>query len=64
VTNRLCVPFDLPVDSPYAYSLVYPRGRLERRKVKAFRDWLMAEIELETTRRKRTQKDSSDAKTK
>ncbi|MBC06827.1 transcriptional regulator GcvA [Thalassospira sp.] len=62
VTNRLTVPFDLPVDSPYAYSLVYPRGRLERRKVKAFRDWLMAEIKLETSRRKLNQKDSSYGK--
>ena len=52
VTNRLIVPFDLPVDSPYAYSLCYPDGRLERRKVRAFRNWLMAEIRLETERRK------------
>ena len=58
VTNRLTVPFDLPVDSPYAYSLCYPRGRLERRKVKAFRDWLMSEIKLDTARRKLTQKDA------
>lgn len=56
VTNRLTVPFDLPVDSPYAYSLCYPDGRLERRKVRAFRDWLMSEIALETTRRKTVQK--------
>jgi LysR family glycine cleavage system transcriptional activator len=58
VTNRLTVPFDLPIDSPYAYSLCYPRGRLERRKVRAFRDWLMSEINLETQRRKMAQKDA------
>ncbi|MBX2832089.1 MAG: transcriptional regulator GcvA [Rhodospirillales bacterium] len=56
VTNRLTVPFDLPIDSPYAYSLCYPQGRLERRKVRAFRNWLMAEIKLETERRKFSQK--------
>ncbi len=58
VTNRLMVPFDLPVDSPYAYSLCYPEGRLERRKVKAFRDWLMSEIKIETGKRKLVQKES------
>jgi LysR family glycine cleavage system transcriptional activator len=62
VTNRLTVPFDLPVDSPYAYSLCYPRGRLERRKVKAFRDWLMSEIKLETGRQKMAQKDRQNHK--
>ncbi|HAY48367.1 MULTISPECIES: LysR substrate-binding domain-containing protein [Thalassospira] len=56
VTNRLTVPFDLPVDSPYAYSLCYPEGRLERRKVRAFRNWLMGEIKIETERRKLAQK--------
>ncbi|WP_430473942.1 LysR substrate-binding domain-containing protein [Thalassospira lucentensis] len=54
VSNRLTVPFDLPVDSPYAYSLCYPKGRLERRKVRAFRNWLMGEIKIETERRKLT----------
>ncbi|MDG4721471.1 LysR substrate-binding domain-containing protein [Thalassospira aquimaris] len=58
VTNRLTVPFDLPVDSPYAYSLCYPQGRLERRKVRAFRNWLMGEIKIETERRKLAQKAS------
>ncbi|MDP2699000.1 LysR substrate-binding domain-containing protein [Thalassospira sp.] len=56
VTKRLMVPFDLPVDSPYAYSLCYPEGRLERRKVRAFRDWLMGEIRHEIEKRKLSQK--------
>ena len=51
LTKRLMVPFDLPIDSPYAYSLCYPEGRLERRKVRAFRDWLMGEIKLESDKR-------------
>lgn len=59
VTNRLTVPFDLPVDSPYAYSLCYPQGRLERRKVRAFRNWLMGEIKLETERRKLSQNEQN-----
>jgi LysR family glycine cleavage system transcriptional activator len=58
VTGRLTVPFDLPVDSPYAYSLCYPEGRLERRKVRSFRDWLMGEIRVETERRKQVQNSS------
>ncbi|MCC9620969.1 LysR substrate-binding domain-containing protein [Thalassospira sp. MA62] len=56
VTNRLTVPFDLPIDSPYAYSLCYPSGRLERRKVRAFRNWLMSEIKIETERQKLARK--------
>lgn len=42
-SGRLVRPFALRVASPRRYFLVYPEGRGERPKVKAFRDWVLAE---------------------
>ncbi len=41
--GRLARPFDLAVDIDGAYYIVCPPGALERPKVRAFRDWLVAE---------------------
>jgi LysR family glycine cleavage system transcriptional activator len=45
-TGRLVAPFDLEIPlRELAFWLVYPPDQAERPKVKAFRDWLFAEIE-------------------
>ncbi|TJX42260.1 MAG: transcriptional regulator, partial [Mesorhizobium sp.] len=36
--------FDLALKSAASYYVVYPEGALRQKKVKAFRDWLFAEI--------------------
>lgn len=41
--GRLVRPFELSLPAGFAYYVVYPPRALERPKVKAFRDWLMAE---------------------
>jgi len=41
--GRLVRPFALSLPAGFAYYLVYPPLALQRRNVKAFRDWLMAE---------------------
>jgi LysR family transcriptional regulator, glycine cleavage system transcriptional activator len=41
--GRLVKPFDLALATEWAYYLVYPPRALARRKVAAFRDWLLAE---------------------
>ena len=41
--GRLVRPFDLRLESDIAYHLVYPSRALNRPKVKAFRDFLLAE---------------------
>jgi len=41
--GRLVKPFDLSLPSDAAYYAVCPPRALERRRVKAFRDWLLAE---------------------
>jgi LysR family glycine cleavage system transcriptional activator len=35
------VPFDFKMSSEFAYYLVYPAEAIRRRKIKAFRDWLV-----------------------
>ena len=40
---RLVRPFDLSLPAEAAYYVVYPARALERPKVKAFRDWVLAE---------------------
>jgi LysR family glycine cleavage system transcriptional activator len=40
--GRLVVPFDVSIPSTFAYYVVMPQESLRRRKIKAFRDWLMA----------------------
>jgi len=42
--GRLVQPFVLSLPAPFAYYVVYPRKALERPKVKAFRDWLFAQV--------------------
>lgn len=43
--GRLVRPFDLDVDIEAAYHIVYPTDALDRPKVRAFRDWLLEEVE-------------------
>jgi LysR family transcriptional regulator, glycine cleavage system transcriptional activator len=42
--GRLVRPFALRMPAGLAYHLVYPPRALQRHKVKAFRDWLLAEV--------------------
>jgi LysR family glycine cleavage system transcriptional activator len=42
--GRLIQPFDLVGDDGHAYWLVYPTARRNVPKIKAFRDWILAEI--------------------
>ena len=42
--GRLVRPFEFKMPAGLAYYLVYPPRALQRKKVKAFRDWLFAEI--------------------
>jgi LysR family transcriptional regulator, glycine cleavage system transcriptional activator len=44
------MPFDYKLASDFAYYLVYPVDAIRRRKIKAFRDWLvpLAQTELST----------------
>jgi LysR family glycine cleavage system transcriptional activator len=41
--GRLVEPFDLRIPGDKAYYVVAPPGMLERPKIRAFRDWLLAE---------------------
>ncbi|HEU0097832.1 MAG TPA: LysR substrate-binding domain-containing protein [Allosphingosinicella sp.] len=45
--GRLVQPFDLVVVSGPALWLVYPEHKRNRAKIRAFRDWLLAEIAVE-----------------
>jgi LysR family glycine cleavage system transcriptional activator len=42
--GRLVKPFDIDMPMDYAYYVVTPETTAERPKVKAFREWLLAEI--------------------
>ena len=42
--GRLVKPFELALAAEWAYYVVYPLPALERPKVRAFRDWLLAEV--------------------
>jgi LysR family glycine cleavage system transcriptional activator len=42
--GRLIQPFDLVGDDGHAYWLVYPEARRNVPKIRAFRDWLLAEV--------------------
>ena len=42
--GRLIQPFDLVGDDGHAYWLVYPEGRRNVPKIRAFREWLLAEV--------------------
>ena len=45
--GRLVVPFEFKRSSDYAYYLVYPAEAIRRRKIKAFRDWVVSLVEAE-----------------
>ena len=45
--GRLVVPFEFKRSSEYAYYLVYPSEAIRRRKIKAFRDWVVSLAEVE-----------------
>ena len=45
--GRLVRPFEFKMPAGLAYYLVYPPRALQRKKVKAFRDWLFTEIAQE-----------------
>lgn len=47
--GRLVQPFDLTLKSRSKYYIVYPQGALRQRKVKAFRDWLLSEMDAGKT---------------
>jgi len=42
--GRLIQPFDLICDDGHSYWLVYPEARRNVPKIRAFRDWLLAEV--------------------
>jgi LysR family glycine cleavage system transcriptional activator len=44
-TGRLIMPFDLIGNDGHAYWLVYPESRRNLPKIRAFRDWMLAELE-------------------
>ena len=46
--GRLVVPFDFKMSSEFAYYAVYPAEAIRRRKIKAFRDWLITLAEVTT----------------
>ncbi len=41
--GRLVIPFEVPMPKDFAFYVVYPEGSAKRPKVKAFRDWALAE---------------------
>lgn len=43
--GKLVAPFDVTLHSSYNYWIVYPPANIRRAKVRAFRDWLLAEAE-------------------
>lgn len=45
--GRLVRPFDILVCEPRALWLVYPEHKRSRAKIRAFREWLLAELEAE-----------------
>ena len=46
--GRLVVPFDFKMATgDFAYYLVYPAEAIRRRKIKAFRDWVVSLAEVE-----------------
>lgn len=47
--GRLVQPFALTATDDTAYWLVYPEARKDRRKIRAFRDWILGELKQQTT---------------
>jgi LysR family glycine cleavage system transcriptional activator len=46
--GRLVVPFEFKMSTELAYYLVYPPEAIRRRKIKAFRDWVMSLAEVQS----------------
>ena len=44
--GRLVIPFEFKRSSDFAYYLVYPPEAIRRRKIKAFRDWVVSLSEV------------------
>ncbi len=42
-TGRLVMPFGVSVSTDLTYYIIYPKGALERQKIRVFHDWLLAE---------------------
>ena len=45
--GRLVVPFEFKMSTEFAYYVVYPTEAIRRRKIKAFRDWVMSLAEVQ-----------------
>ena len=45
--GRLVVPFEFKMSADAAYYLVYPPEAIRRRKIKAFRDWILSLAEVQ-----------------
>lgn len=46
--GRLVKPFDIVIPTEYAYYVVCPKATAHHPKIAAFRDWLLAEMEIKT----------------
>ena len=46
--GRLVRPFELMMESEFSYDIVCPQESVERPKVKAFSDWLLTTVQLES----------------
>lgn len=46
--GQLIIPFDLVLETPNAFYLVYQKGRQLNHGMKAFRDWIFNEMEVDT----------------
>ncbi|MFK0683598.1 transcriptional regulator GcvA [Ochrobactrum sp. BD67] len=46
-TGQLIQPFDILCDDGRAYWLVYPRSRRNTPKIRAFREWILSELDCE-----------------
>ena len=49
-SGRLVRPFDLNLETEFAYFIVHPPGALDKPKVKAFRDFLLMEVKADRQR--------------
>ena len=49
--GRLVVPFEFKMSTELAYYLVYPPEAIRRRKIKAFRDWIISLAEVSSSSR-------------
>ena len=47
LAGRLVQPFELELPAEYAYYMVHPARALEHPKVRAFRDWVLAEVQAD-----------------